>query len=206
MDRDIRQGRWEKRMGVSLKEQTLGVVGVGNVGKAVVRRAIGFGMRVLGHDIVDLPGEFLSETGLEVVDRTALLRQSDFVSLNCTLTGRSRHIIDKAALKLLKPTAYLINTARGPLVDEKALAVSLRAGELAGAALDVFEQEPLPEDSPLRGLDNCLLAPHNSNSSPAAWKRVHENTLKNLIDELSKSRTDGSGPSLNTPGSGRMDA
>jgi len=180
MDRDIRQGRW----GVSLRERTLGVIGVGNVGRAVVRRAVGFGVRVLGNDVVDVPGEFIAETGLEMVPKEDLFRRSDFVSLNCTLNKTSYHLIDEAALELMKPTAFLINTARGPLIDEKALVRALRAGRIAGAALDVFEQEPLPEDSPLRGLDNCLLAPHNSNSSPAAWERVHENTLKNLLDEL----------------------
>jgi D-3-phosphoglycerate dehydrogenase len=184
MDRDIRQGRWEKRMGASLRERTLGVIGVGNVGKAVVRRAVGFGVRVLGNDIVELPKAFVSETGLEVVPREDLLCRLDLVSLNCTLNKTSYHLIGEAALELMKPTAYLINTARGPLIDEKALVRALQAGRIAGAALDVFEQEPLPEDSPLRRLDNCLLAPHNSNSSPAAWKRVHENTLKNLLDEL----------------------
>jgi D-3-phosphoglycerate dehydrogenase len=156
------------------------------VGKAVVRRAVGFGVRVLGNDIVELPKAFVSETGLEVVPREDLLRRSDFVSLNCTLNRTSYHLIDDAALELMKPTAYLINTARGSLIDEKALVRALQAGRIAGAALDVFEQEPLPEDSPLRALDKCLFAPHNSNSSPAAWKRVHENTLKNLLDVLMK--------------------
>lgn len=142
----------------------------------------------MGNDIVELPKAFISETGLEVVSRKDLLRQSDFVSLNCTLNKTSYHLIDGVALEAMKPTAYLINTARGALIDEKALVWALQAGRIAGAALDVFEQEPLPEDNPLRRLDNCLLAPHNSNSSPAAWKRVHENTLKNLLDELKDPR------------------
>ena len=184
MDRDIREGRWEKRMGVSLRERTLGVIGVGNVGKAVARRAIAFGMRVLGNDIVALPQDFISETGLEVVSIENLLGQSDFVSLNCTLNPTSYHIVDGAALELMQPTAYLITTGCGPLIDNHALAQALQSGRIAGAALDVFEEEPLSSDSPFRKLNNCLLAPHNSNSSPEAWQRVHENTLKNLLDEL----------------------
>ncbi len=117
-----------------------------------------------------------------------LLERSDFVSLNCTLNATSHHIVDAAALDLMKSTAFLINTARGPLVDNAALASALSRGAIAGAGLDVFEEEPLPEDSPLRNLENCLMAPHNSNSSPAAWERVHENTLKNLPEVLLPSR------------------
>jgi D-3-phosphoglycerate dehydrogenase / 2-oxoglutarate reductase len=184
MDRDIRNGLWQKRMGVSLGECTLGVIGVGEIGRAVTRRAIAFGMRVLGTDIAEIPEDFVAETGIKVVTRIDLLQQADFVSLNCTLNPSSNHIIDAAALSTMKDTAFLINTARGPLVDGQALADALKNGRIAGAALDVFEHEPLPADSPLRTLDNCLFAPHNSNSSPVAWQRVHENTLKNLLDVL----------------------
>ena len=180
-DRDIRAGRWEKQPGISLRECTLGVIGVGNIGRAVVRRAVAFGMSVLGNDIVALPPEFVAETGLELATKDDLLRRADFVSLNCDLNPTSHHVIGPRELRLMKPTARLVNTARGPLVDEPALAAALAAGGIAGAALDVFEVEPLPEDSPLRKLDNVLLAPHNANSSPAAWQRVHENTIRNLI-------------------------
>ena len=100
----------------------------------------------------------------------------------------SHHIIDAAALSMMKPTAYLVNTARGPLVDEDALASALDCGIIAGAALDVFEVEPLPLSSKLRELDNCMLAPHNSNSSPEAWQRVHESTLENLLEVLGQHR------------------
>jgi D-3-phosphoglycerate dehydrogenase / 2-oxoglutarate reductase len=184
MDRDIRAGLWQKRMGVSLGESTLGVIGIGNIGKAVVRRAVAFGMRTLGADIVEVADDFIAETGIEMRSHDDLLQQADFVSLNCTLTESSRHIIDAGALEIMKDTAFLINTARGPLIDGEALADALEKGTISGAALDVFEHEPLPDDSRLKKLDNCLLAPHNSNSSPEAWLRVHENTLKNLLDVL----------------------
>ena len=184
MDRDIRCGQWEKPQGFALREATLGVIGLGNVGRAVVRRAVAFGMRVLGTDIAPIPDTFVAETSLQVVGKEELLAQSDFVSINCDLNPTSYHLIGKAELARMKSTAYLINTARGPLLDEKELVRALAQGEIAGAALDVFEVEPLPDDSELRSLDNCMLAPHNSNSSPEAYNRVHENTIRNLLDNL----------------------
>jgi D-3-phosphoglycerate dehydrogenase len=184
LNQDIQEGKWEKRNAISLQETTLGVVGIGDVGKAVVQRAIAFGMRVLGHDIVEIPFEFTESTGLTMVGLDEMLRQADYVSLNCTLNPSSHHLINREKLALMKNTAYLINTCRGPVVDEPALAEALHSGSIAGAALDVFEEEPLPQDSPLRGLPNCLLAPHNANSSPEAWVRVHENTIKRLLEGL----------------------
>ena len=184
MDRDMRSGRWEKLPGRALRETSLGVIGVGNVGREVVRRAVAFGMKVMGHDILEISEPFVAETRLEVVGKEELLRRSDFVSLNCDLNPTSYHLIAAPELALMKSGAYLINAARGPLVDEEALARALREGGIAGAALDVFEVEPLPQGSPLRALDNCLLAPHNANSSPEAYRRVHENTIRNLLDHL----------------------
>ena len=184
LDREIRNGGWQKRPGVSLRECVIGVVGVGNVGKAVIQRAVAFGMGLLGNDIVEVPAPFVETTGLEVVSLDALLARADFVSLHCTLNPTSHHLIGKRELSLMKSTAYLINTCRGPVVDEPALAHALQEGWIAGAALDVFEEEPLPLDSPLRKLGNCLLAPHNANSSPIAWRRVHENTIRNLVEGL----------------------
>ncbi|MBW2482473.1 MAG: phosphoglycerate dehydrogenase [Deltaproteobacteria bacterium] len=186
MDRDIRQGVWQKPLLVSLRECVLGVVGVGNCGKAVVRRALAFGMRVLGNDIVKMPEDFLSETGIEMVALEELLASADFISLNPDLNPTSYHLISKKQLDVMKPGAYLINVSRGPVVDEAALIKALQHNRIAGAALDVFEDEPLPQDSPLRKFDNCLLAPHNANSSPEAWQRVHENTVNNLLKGLGK--------------------
>jgi D-3-phosphoglycerate dehydrogenase len=184
MDRDIRNGRWEKPILRALNECVLGIVGVGDCGKAVVRRALAFGMRVLGNDIVEMPPDFLQQTSIEMVPLKQLLGQADFVSLNTDLNPTSFHLIGTPQLESMKPGAYLINTSRGPVVDEKALGEALHAQRIAGAALDVFEDEPLPESSPLRSLSNCLMAPHNANSSPAAWERVHENTIRNLLKGL----------------------
>jgi D-3-phosphoglycerate dehydrogenase len=186
MNRDIRAGRWVKPQCLALNEMTLGVIGVGNCGKAIVRRAVAFGMRVLGHDVVEMPAEFIRQTGIEMVSRERLLREADVVSLNTALNPSSYHLIDAQAFALMKPTAYVINASRGPVVDEPALVAALGEGRIAGAALDVFEIEPLPADSPLRRLSNCYLAPHNANSSPAAADRVHENTIARLLEELQR--------------------
>jgi D-3-phosphoglycerate dehydrogenase len=190
MDQDIRNGRWEKPPLVSLSECTLGVIGVGDCGKAVVRRAIAFGMRVLGNDIVKMPKDFLLETQIEMVDLDKLLAQADFISLNPDLNPTSYHLIGTRQLEQMKSSAYLINASRGPVVDEPALTAALQNGRVAGAALDVFEEEPLPAQSPLRTLHNCLLAPHNANSSPNAWRRVHENTVRNLLEGLGATDSD----------------
>ncbi len=184
MDREMKSGKWEKIPGKTLSECTLGVVGVGNIGKAVTRRAKAFGMKVYGTDIVDVDHVFVSETGIEMTSLETLLKNSDFVSINCDLNPTSHHLMNSDTLALMKPNAILINTARGPIVDEQSLIVALQAKRLAGAALDVFEFEPLPAESPLLKMDNVLLAPHNSNSSSTAWERVHWNTIKNLLDGL----------------------
>ncbi len=184
MDRAMKNGRWEKIPGRSLSECTLGVIGVGNIGKAVLRRARAFGMRLLGNDIVEIAPDFLAEYGVQMVSLETLLAEADFVSLNCDLNPTSHHLMNAERLAQMKPTAVLINTSRGPVVDEAALVAALQQGQIAGAALDVFEVEPLPDDSPLRRMDNVMLAPHNSNSSPAAWERVHWNSIRNLLDGL----------------------
>lgn len=184
MDGEVRRGLWSKPDAVALGECTLGVVGVGHIGRAVVRRARACGMRVLGTDPAAPPEAFLRETGLDLVPLEALLAESDFVTLHCDLNPTSLRLIDRDALSLMRPTACLVNTSRGPVVDEAALARALFEGRLAGAALDVFEEEPLPPSSPLRALDNCLLAPHNANCGRAARARVHEATVANLLAAL----------------------
>ena len=184
MDREMKSGKWEKIPGKTLSECTLGVIGVGNIGKAVTRRAKAFGMKVYGADIVDIDHVFITETGIEMTSLHFLLSNSDFVSINCDLNPTSHHLMNSDTFALMKPAAILINTARGPIVEEKSLIEALQAKRLAGAALDVFEVEPLPMESPLMKMDNVMLAPHNSNSSPAAWERVHWNTIKNLVEGL----------------------
>jgi D-3-phosphoglycerate dehydrogenase / 2-oxoglutarate reductase len=184
MDAAMKRGEWEKIPGKALSECTLGIIGIGNIGKAVTRRAKAFGMKVIGTDIVEIDHVFVSESGIEMTSLEYLLENSDFVSVNCDLNTTSQHLINAATLSKMKSTAVLINTARGPIVDEKALVAALISGQIGGAALDVFEYEPLPKDSLLLKMDNVMLAPHNSNSSPTAWERIHWNTIRNLLEGL----------------------
>ncbi|MBI5962044.1 MAG: phosphoglycerate dehydrogenase [Chloroflexi bacterium] len=184
MDAAIKRGEWEKIPGKALSEYTLGIIGIGNIGKAVTRRARAFGMKILGTDIVDIDHVFISESGIHMTDLKSLLADSDFISVNCDLNPTSHHLINTDTLAKMKPSTVLINTARGPIVDENALVAALSSGQIGGAALDVFEFEPLPLDSPLLKMDNVMLAPHNSNSSPTAWERIHWNTIKNLVEGL----------------------
>ena len=188
MDDHMKAGRWEKIPGRSLGECTLGIIGVGNIGTAVARRAAAFGMTILGTDIRPIDAKLIADTGLQQVGQDELLARSDFVTLHCDLNGSSKHLLSSAEFKRMKNTAVVINTSRGPVIDEVALCHALRDGEIAGAGMDVFEHEPLPSSSLLRSLNNVLLAPHNSNSSPTAWERVHHSSIKNLLAGLREVR------------------
>jgi D-3-phosphoglycerate dehydrogenase / 2-oxoglutarate reductase len=181
MDKAMKSGKWKKIPGRSLSECTLGVIGVGNVGKAVIRRARAFGMELLGNDIVPIAPDFLVENVVEMTTLKDLLNRSDFISINCDLNPTSTHLINSMTLRDVKPGAILINTARGKILDEPAVIAALESGQLGGAALDVFETEPIMGSNPLLKMDNVLLAPHNSNSSPSAWERVHWNSIRNLL-------------------------
>lgn len=184
MDRNMKNGSWEKIPGRALQECTLGIIGMGNIGKMVARKASALGMTLLGNDVIEMDPDFLAEIGVEMVSLEDLLERSDFISIHADLNPSSFHLINATRLERVKPGAILINTARGPIVDEPSVIVALQSGQLAGAAMDVFEVEPLPADSPLLKMDQVLLAPHNSNSSPQAWERVHWNTIRNLLEGL----------------------
>ncbi len=161
-DRLTRAGRWGDKldyMGVGLTGRTLGSLGLGNIACELFALAAPFGMRHLAYDPYVTP-EGAAATGVELVDLETLLRAADFVCVNCALTPETRHLLDAERLALMKPTAYLINTARGPIVDEAALTAALQEGRIAGAGLDVFEQEPVDPANPLLTLDNVIVAPH----------------------------------------------
>lgn len=160
----VRAGRFagwapELLLGVEVHGKTLGIVGAGRIGRAVAKRARGFAMRILYHNRTRLPEDVERELGLEYADLDALLKEADFVSLHCPLTPETRHLIGERELGLMKPTAVLINTARGPVVDEGALVQALREGRIYGAGLDVFENEPALHPG-LAELPNVVLAPH----------------------------------------------
>ena len=157
-DRLIRQGQWDVLVSTNIFRKTLGIIGLGRIGKAIVRRARGFEMPVLATDVVQ-DTAFARQYGVTYVPLDTLVRQADIISVNAPLQQSTRHLIDAHALRLMKPTAFLINTARGDLVDEAALAAALHAGQLAGAGLDVFHHEPLTHNA-FAGLDNVVLSPH----------------------------------------------
>jgi phosphoglycerate dehydrogenase-like enzyme len=148
-------------------------------------------MRILGTDIVEIDPLFIASNSVIMTSLVELLAASDFVSLHCDLNPTSFQLINQRTLGLMRPTAVLINTARGPLINEPDLVDALLNHQIAGAALDVFESEPLPETSKLRHFDNVMLAPHNANSSPTAWERVHTNTIRNLLVGLGMNPPDG---------------
>ena len=188
LDQSVRQGDWMKVQGVSLRGKMLGVIGVGSIGQAVVRRAQVTGMSVMGYDVASIPDSFASKTGMQVVDFEKLLQMSDFISLNCTLTPENRHMLGPREFRVMKDGVYIINTSRGPLIDEDALTQALREGKVAGAALDVFEQEPLPPDSPLREFENCIFGTHNSANTPEAIMRANEAVIHNLFEGLESAK------------------
>ena len=181
MDKAMKAGEWKKIPGHTLSESVLGVIGVGNIGKAVIRRARPFGMKILGNDIVPIEPDFIIEQGVEMTSLVDLLSRADYISLNTSLTPSAYHLIKADTLRHVKKNAVLINASRGPVVHEEALIAALQEGRLRGAALDVFEEEPLPKDSPLMEMDNVMLSPHNTNSSPFFWERIHWNSIRNLL-------------------------
>ena len=168
-DRYVHSGQWRRwaidlLAGYDVHHKTLGIVGMGRIGQAVARRGRGFSMRILYNDARRAPEEVERELGLEFVDKERLLRESDFVSLHVPLMEATRHLIGAAELAAMKPTAILVNTSRGPVVDEAALAEALAAGRIGGAGLDVFEREPEVHPGLLK-LDNVVLEPHIGSAS-----------------------------------------
>ena len=155
----VRDGGWQTRIGSNLRGKCLGVIGLGNIGKEVARIALAFGMTVIAWS-QNLTSEIASAAGATLVDKDALFRQADIVTIHLILSRRTSGLVGAAELALMKPTAWLVNTSRGPIVDEAALIEALQARRIAGAALDVFEIEPLPADHPFRRLDNVLATPH----------------------------------------------
>jgi len=155
----VRDGGWQTSIGANLRGKCLGVIGLGNIGKEVARIALAFGMTVIAWS-QNLTGEIAGAAGATLVDKDALFRQADIVTVHLILSRRTVGLVGAAELALMKPTAWLINTSRGPIVDQAALIEALQARRIAGAALDVFDAEPLPADHPFRKLDNVLATPH----------------------------------------------
>lgn len=179
----VDRGEWPQFSGRELSGSTLGIVGLGAIGKEVARIASAFGMRVVAHDPFIDP-DFAADYDVESVPLDALLATADFTSLHIFLDDSTRHLIDAAAIAAMKDGAYLVNTARGGVVDEAALAAALRSGKLAGAALDVLETEPLPPDSPLRGTPNLLITAHIGAATVESRARSGRMAAEAVIDVL----------------------
>lgn len=188
IDRRVREGEWNSTQipGISLAGRTLGVIGVGNIGREVCRRAATMRMDVVGYDIFPPPEDFLKETKTRMASFDELIASSDFISLNCNLTKENHHLLNRDAFSGMKRGVFIINTSRGGLIDEKALTGALQEGIVAGAALDVFENEPLPDNSPLRTFESCIFGCHNSSNTQEAVKRVNEMAIHNLIEGLAQ--------------------
>jgi D-3-phosphoglycerate dehydrogenase len=182
-DRWVRTGQWREFQTTLVWGKTLGLVGVGAIGTAVARRARGFSMTVLGYDPVPRPEA--EEVGVRYVPLDELLQTADFVSLHAPLTPQTRGLINARALALMKPTAILINTSRGGLVDQAALYEALRDGRIAGAGLDVFAKEPPDPDDPLLRLNNCVFTPHCGNNARETIEQVNLRVAENLIESFS---------------------
>ena len=185
-DRYVRTGQWKVGWHPSMMQgrdvygATIGIVGAGRIGYAVAKRAKGFDMKILFYDVIPRP-EMEKDFGAKRVDLDTLFKESDFVSIHVPLMKETHHLVNAEKLKLMKKTAYLINNSRGPVVDEKALYQALKEGKIAGAGLDVFEQEPTPLDNPLLKLDNVVVAPHVSSASYETRSRMAEMVAENLV-------------------------
>jgi phosphoglycerate dehydrogenase-like enzyme len=176
----LRSGGWQRSIGNDLKGKTLGVLGLGNIGGEVARIGQAFGMRVIAWS-ENLTAEKAAAAGAEHVQKNELFRQSDVLTIHLILSRRSRRLVGAAELALMKPTAWLVNAARGPIVDEGALISALREHRIAGAAVDVFDVEPLPIDHPYRSLDNMLATPHIGYVSQNLYRTFYGDTVKNIV-------------------------
>ncbi|MBI3417365.1 MAG: phosphoglycerate dehydrogenase [Verrucomicrobia bacterium] len=176
----MRGGEWKPAWGHDVCGKTLGLIGCGRIGQAMARRGSGFNLRILAYD--PFPNAEAEKLGVKFVPLDMLLAESDFVSLHAALTPENRGLLGEAQLRRLRPTAYLINTARGALVDEAALVRGLREGWFAGAALDAFAVEPLPKDHPLYTAPNVLITPHQASFARETGERVSVTAAQAIVD------------------------
>jgi phosphoglycerate dehydrogenase-like enzyme len=189
-DRITRDNRWNERtnhMGEGLSGKTVGSIGVGSIGREAFRLLSPLGMVHIGHDPYAKQAD-MDEIRLKLVDKDTVLRTADFVCINTPLTPETKGLVAERELKLMKPTAYLINTARGPIVDEKALYRALVDRTIAGAALDVFEQEPTPADNPILKLDNVIVTPHSLCWTDECFRGIASSAIGSILD-LAQGRT-----------------
>ena len=181
----LRDGGWQRSIGRELDGKVLGVLGLGNIGGPVARIGLVFGMKVIAWS-QNLTAERAGEVGAELVSKDELFRKADVVSIHLVLSGRTRGLVGATELALMKPTARLVNTSRGPIVVEADLLEALRNNKIAGAAVDVFDQEPLPRDHPFRSLPNLLATPHIGYVSRGLYERFYQDTVDNIAKWLDR--------------------
>jgi len=186
-DFSMKEGKWIKKdlLGIELKGKYLGIIGVGKIGKRVGRIARAFGMNLIGYDIINIDQQFIRETGMIITDLNTLLRSSDFITLHVPLTEQTKNLINKDRLALMKRSAYIINTSRGGIIDERALYEALRDNRIAGAALDVFEEEP-PKNLELVKLPNVICTPHIGAQTLEAQELAAIVIAEKIVQELKR--------------------
>lgn len=180
----VRDGKWPKPAGRSLGGLRLGVIGLGGIGRAVVRRGVTAHMTVVGSDPMEASQDLAREHGCSIVGIDELMATSDVVSVNAPLNDSTRHLVNRERLQSMPRGGYLVNTGRGEVVDTAALADALRSGHLAGAAVDVLEEEPPSKTNPIRGIDTVIFGSHNASNTFEASARVHQRAIANLAVEL----------------------
>lgn len=181
IDLGVRSGSWPKPSGLSLTGKTVALAGFGNIGRATARKLLAFGMRVIAYDPFFTPDPTLA---VEHAEWPARLGEADFLVLTCALTPSSRHMLNAETVALLKPGIRIVNVGRGPLIHEAALVAALQSGHVHSAALDVFEEEPLAPQSPLREIDRCIFGSHNSSNTVEAVHRTSLRALELLFEKL----------------------
>jgi phosphoglycerate dehydrogenase-like enzyme len=181
----IRAGAWQKTLGLGLHGKTLGILGLGRVGAGVARVGLAFGMNVIAWS-QNLTSDKASENGVTLATKEELFRTSDIVSVHVILSGRTRGLVGRSELDLMKSSALLVNTSRGPIVDESALINALQAKRIAGAAVDVFDREPLPPEHPFRSLPNVLATPHIGYVADDLYRTFYRDTVSNIVSWIAK--------------------
>jgi phosphoglycerate dehydrogenase-like enzyme len=176
---------WQKTLGIGLHGKTLGILGLGRVGAGVARAGLAFGMKVIAWS-QNLTSDKASENGVTLATKEELFRTSDIVSVHVILSGRTRGLVGKSELDLMKSSALLINTSRGPIVDESALIDALRAKLIAGAGIDVFDREPLPPEHPFRSLPNVLATPHIGYVADDLYQTFYQDAVSNIVSWIAK--------------------
>jgi phosphoglycerate dehydrogenase-like enzyme len=183
--RSLREGRWQTGIGIGLEGKTLGCIGLGNLGSRVAKVGAALGMRVIGWS-QNLTDEAAAKAGATRVDKETLLREADVVTIHLVLSERTRGLVGAAELALMKPTAFLVNTSRGPIVDQEALIAALKEKRIAGAGLDVFDTEPLPAGHPILSAPNTVLTPHLGYVTEQNYRTYYEAAVENVLAYLAE--------------------